>query len=246
MKVPCLPIWYGWLLAACLFSGAANANVVIAATRVIYPAEVAEVTLSLSNKGQHPSLIQVWIDEGQADVPVEQLQVPFSLTPALFRLDPGKGQTLRLFLGEHDFAQDRESLYWLNVLDIPPKGQGNTLQVAVRTRIKLLYRPEGLAGSARLAPQALTWRLLKRGEAWMLQAHNPSRYYVHLSELAVHLNGREYTAASSHIDPLSTQQFLVEGLEQTESSMASVHFSSVTDYGAVLPTQHRAKVIRTR
>lgn len=245
MKLPRLPFWYGWLLAVCLFSGPANANVVIAATRVIYPAEVAEVTVSLSNKGQHPSLIQVWIDEGRADVPVEQLQVPFSLTPALFRLEPGKGQTLRLFLGDHDFAQDRESLYWLNVLDIPPKGQGNALQVAVRSRIKLLYRPKGLAGSAQQAPEALTWRLLKRGQVWMLEAHNPSRYHVHLSELSVYLSGRKYPAVSSHIDPLSTQLFVVEGLDETESSVADVHFAGVTDYGAVLPTQHRAEVVRT-
>lgn len=245
MKGPCLPFWYGWLLAACLFSGAANANVVIAATRVIYPADVAEVTVSLSNKGQHPSLIQVWIDEGRTDVPVEQLQVPFSLTPALFRLNPGNGQTLRLFLGEHDFAQDRERLYWLNVLDIPPKGQGNALQIAVRSRIKLLYRPMGLAGSAQHAPQALTWRLLKRGDAWMLEAHNPSRYYVHLSELSVHLGGREYPAASSHIDPLSTRLFAVEGLDQPESSVVNVHFGTITDYGAVVPMQHRAEVVHT-
>ncbi|MNT10159.1 Chaperone protein EcpD precursor [compost metagenome] len=130
---------------------------VIATTRVIYPAEEAEVTVSLSNSGQHPSLVQVWIDDGRADVPVEQLQVPFSLTPALFRLEPGKGQVLRLFRAQHDFAQDRESLYWLNVLDIPPKGQGNALQLAVRSRIKLLYRPHKLAGNARQAPQTLTW-----------------------------------------------------------------------------------------
>ncbi|WP_422418876.1 molecular chaperone [Pseudomonas sp. GZD-222] len=245
MKGSCLPFWRGWLLAAWLFSGAVNANVVIATTRVVYPAEETEVTVSLSNQGQHPSLVQVWIDEGRANVPVEQLQVPFSLTPALFRLEPGKGQTLRLFVGEHDFAHDRESLYWLNVLDIPPKGQGNTLQVAVRSRIKLLYRPKGLAGSAQHAPQALTWRLLKRGEAWMLEAHNPSRYHVNLSELSVHLAGRVYEAASSHIDPLSTQLFTVPGLDQVEASKASVHFSSVTDYGAVLSAQHTADVVRT-
>lgn len=123
MKSLCLPFWRGWLLAACLFSATVNANVVIATTRVIYPADEAEVTVSLSNSGQHPSLVQVWIDEGRADVPVEQLQVPFSLTPALFRLEPGKGQVLRLFQTQHDFAQDRESLYWLNVLDIPPKAR---------------------------------------------------------------------------------------------------------------------------
>ncbi|MDD2046026.1 fimbrial biogenesis chaperone [Pseudomonas putida] len=244
MKRPCLPFWRGWLLAACLFSGAANASVVIATTRVIYPGEEAEVTVSLSNQGERPSLVQVWVDDGRADVPVEQLRVPFSLTPALFRLDPGKGQALRLFQGQHDFAQDRESLYWLNVLDIPPKGEGNALQVAVRSRIKLLYRPRGLAGNAQQAPQALTWRLLKGDDAWALEASNPSGFYVNLAELSVHLSGRNYEATSSHIDPLSTRLFALPGLERAEASTATVHFASVNDYGAVLPAQQPAEVVR--
>ncbi|MNF76550.1 Chaperone protein EcpD precursor [compost metagenome] len=243
MKSLCLPFWRGWLLAACLFSATVNANVVIATTRVIYPADEAEVTVSLSNSGQHPSLVQVWIDDGRADVPVEQLQVPFSLTPALFRLEPGKGQVLRLFRAQHDFAQDRESLYWLNVLDIPPKGQGNALQLAVRSRIKLLYRPHELAGNARQAPQTLTWRLLKRDNAWMLEARNPSRFYVNLAELSVHLNGREYEASSSHIAPLSTGLFALPGLDRAEGPSATVHFASVNDYGAVLPAQQPAEIV---
>lgn len=243
MKTICLPFWRGWLLAACLSSSAANATVVIATTRVIYPENAAEVTVSLNHKGQHPSLVQAWIDEGQAEVPIEQLQVPFSLTPSLFRLDPGNGQTLRLFQTEHDFPQDRESLYWLNVLEIPPKGQGNALQVAVRSRIKLLYRPQGLAGSAEQAPQALTWRLLKQHQTWMLEAHNPSRYHVNLAALAVQTAAGMHEAQSSHLAPMSTQLFALEGLELAAASSARVHFSSVNDYGAVLPRQQSAEVV---
>ncbi|MGH8486644.1 MAG: fimbrial biogenesis chaperone, partial [Pseudomonas sp.] len=166
------------MLAACLFSGAAAANVVIATTRVIYPAEQTEVTVSLSNKGPHPSLVQVWIDDDRPDVPVETLDVPFSMTPALFRLDPDKGQTLRLFQHAHDFPSDRESLFWLNVLDIPPAGaNGNALQLSVRSRIKLFYRPRDLPGTAQHAVSALTWNMVKRADAWVLEARNPSRYY---------------------------------------------------------------------
>lgn len=243
MKGFCLPMWRGWLLAACMFSGAVNANVVIATTRVIYPADAGEVTVSLSNKGQHPSLVQAWVDDGQADVPVEQLNVPFSLTPGLFRLDPGKGQTLRLFQSEHEFASDRESLYWLNVLDIPPKGQGNALQLAVRSRIKLLYRPQGLEGNAQLAAQSVSWRLLQGAEGWMLEAHNPSHFYVNLSELSVHVDGRQYPAISSHIAPLSAQLFAVKDLQRVQAAMAVVHFASVNDYGTVLPARTPAEVV---
>lgn len=47
---------------------------------------------------------------------------------------------------------DRESVFYLNVLDIPPTPENlkgtNTLQLAIKSRIKLFYRPSGLNGGA--------------------------------------------------------------------------------------------------
>ncbi|PJI52023.1 molecular chaperone EcpD, partial [Methylobacterium radiotolerans] len=50
--------------------------------------------------------------------------------------------------------QDKESVFWLNVLEIPPKDKANQnlLQMAFRSRIKLFYRPAGLKGKAEDAP----------------------------------------------------------------------------------------------
>ncbi|WP_223346554.1 fimbria/pilus periplasmic chaperone, partial [Escherichia coli] len=40
---------------------------------------------------------------------------------------------------------DRESLFYYNVREIPPKsGKANTLQIALQTRIKLFWRPKAL------------------------------------------------------------------------------------------------------
>lgn len=44
--------------------------------------------------------------------------------------------------------QDRESLFYLNVIDIPPDNparSGNLLKLAMQNRIKLFYRPQGIA-----------------------------------------------------------------------------------------------------
>ncbi|MGT9169473.1 fimbria/pilus periplasmic chaperone, partial [Escherichia coli] len=39
----------------------------------------------------------------------------------------------------------RESLFYYNVREIPPKsGKANTLQIALQTRIKLFWRPKAL------------------------------------------------------------------------------------------------------
>ena len=44
--------------------------------------------------------------------------------------------------------QGQESLFWLNIKAIPSASkQMNSLQIAVKTRIKLIYRPEALRAS---------------------------------------------------------------------------------------------------
>lgn len=126
-------------LAAGCFALQAQASVVIASTRVIYPAQEREVTIKLSNDGRTPALVQSWLDDGSITDAPETLKVPFVLTPAIFRVDPGKGQTLRLIHTKESMPQDKESMYWLNVLEVPPKAQAgedaNRLQLAFRTRI---------------------------------------------------------------------------------------------------------------
>ena len=79
---------------------------------------------------------------------------------------------------------DRESVFWLNVLDVPPSpdnadsGDQNYLQVAFRSRLKLFYRPQGLKGVANDAP-ALRWT--RTGDR--LRVENPSPFHVTLAEV---------------------------------------------------------------
>jgi chaperone protein EcpD len=65
--------------------------------------------------------------------------------------------------------QDRETLYWFNVLEIPPKSKAandenlNQLQLAFRTRIKFIFRPDGLKGNPLDAAANVTWSQKKKG-----------------------------------------------------------------------------------
>lgn len=86
----------GLLLCACVLPSQASASVVIATTRVIYPAQQSEVTVRLSNEGSSPSLVQAWIDDGRAQAALEDLDVPFSLSPPLFRIDPKRARVCAL------------------------------------------------------------------------------------------------------------------------------------------------------
>ena len=87
--------------------------------------------------------------------------------------------------------QDRESLFFYNVREIPPKSDApNTLQIALQTRIKLFYRPAGLKGKAEDAPAQVSWRLVKSGNRNAIEATNPTPYHVTFIEVNVASNGK--------------------------------------------------------
>lgn len=137
------------------------AGVVLSSTRVIYPEASKEVTLKVTNEETRPALAQIWLDDGDKDAKPQQVKVPFFITPAFSRIDGSKSQSFRIFKTE-DIAKlpkDRESIFYLNVLDIPPKSpdidtstSGGGIQFSIRSRIKLFYRPTNLKGVANQAP----------------------------------------------------------------------------------------------
>ena len=77
---------------------AAQASVVITGTRIIYPAPAREVSVQIKNVGAVPALVQVWLDRGDdsAQPGSAAAQTPFLLTPPIARLEPKRGQTIRL------------------------------------------------------------------------------------------------------------------------------------------------------
>ncbi|EDT8879266.1 fimbria/pilus periplasmic chaperone, partial [Salmonella enterica subsp. enterica] len=77
---------------------------------------------------------------------------------------------------EMPVPQDRESLFYFNLREIPPKSdKPNVLQIALQTRIKLFYRPEGIVQ----APGAV-WqdKLVLHPQAGGYRIENPTAYYI--------------------------------------------------------------------
>ncbi|WP_428986294.1 fimbria/pilus periplasmic chaperone [Serratia marcescens] len=208
-----------------LFSAMTFASVVISGTRVIYSSEAKDVTVKLNNVGKAPVLIQSWIDDGDMTAKPENIRVPFILTPPINRVDPGKGQTLRLSYTGAALPMDKESVFWLNVLEIPAKKQlkddASLLQMAFRSRIKLFFRPAGLNGDANDAAQKVTWSAAPGG----VKAFNPTPYFVSLVSLAV--NGKE--SEGQMIAPHSSLMF--NGIRAAAGTQIAIEF--VNDYGAV-------------
>jgi len=212
----------------------ALAGIQVAGTRVIYPETEREVTVRIRNDASGPRLLQAWVDDGDSEATAETSKAPFLVTPPISRVDPDMGQALRIIrTGAAALPADRESVFWLNVLEIPPKpktaSRENLLQFAVRTRLKIFYRPNDLPGQASEAYKAVTWTLAQRGERKKLVCRNASAFTV--SFASVLASGKEAVLADGGMCPAKgTAEFDVK-TEVAPSAQMIVNV--INDYGGV-------------
>lgn len=213
------------------------AGIVIDGTRVVYPAAKREVTINIRNVSEAPSLVQTWLDTGNSNSKPGESKVPFVLTPPLFRLDPTRSQSMRLVYTQDPLPQDRESLFWLNVLDIPPRAatnpdMPNQLELAFKHRMKVFFRPAGLKGSAADAPAQLKWKLLiKEGKLVAIQADNPTAYHISLTQVAPTLDGHQVTAKAEMVGPFASGTFHLETPANAPGGAVAIEYTFVNDYG---------------
>lgn len=227
------------LIALCLFAGIAHASVVIGGTRVVFPAQDGEVTVRLTNQGDRPALIEAWIDRGNLQSTPDKVDVPFLITPPLFRMEAHKDQSLRIIATSSQLPGDRETLFWLNVLEIPPKPSAeqaagkNLLQFAIRSRLKLFYRPAQLSGDSFKAPAQVTWKAVTDGPGYALEVHNPTPYYITFTKLALEIGGKQHAVDAGMVDPLGSLRLPVKGLTQAPSAGTPIAYDVINDYGAM-------------
>ncbi|MBS9443537.1 fimbrial biogenesis chaperone [Photorhabdus heterorhabditis] len=183
------------------------ANIVINTTRVIYPASNKEVSVQLLNAGDQPSLVQSWIDDGDPNSTPETAKVPFLLTPPVVKVDGNNGQQLRIKYTNSNLPPDRESLFYLNVLDIPPVAENiadkNVMQIAIRTRIKFFYRPEKLS----ISPKQIEQHIVLKRDGSKLKLDNSSPYFLNVVGLKSSNTQPNLLNEGTIIKPLSSYSF---------------------------------------
>lgn len=203
-------------------SGIAQAGVIVGGTRVIFDGGSKEAVISVDNPDASPYLIQSWVENeaGQRD------KNSFIVTPPLFRLDAKQKNTLRILSATPVMAQDRETLFWLNIKSIPsspPSAGDNSLQLAINTRIKLIYRPATLKASGpEEASRQLKWTRVGQS----LTVSNPSPYYINFYSLSV---GGKNVEKATFVAPRSSATFSLP--DQIKSG--GVEWKIISDYGAV-------------
>lgn len=216
---------HGYLLSTLILVAAtAHAGVIINGTRLVYHGDKKESSLGLSNPDATDYLVQSWVDSGGKNT----AKAPFLITPPLFRLDAKEDNVLRVVRTGGNLPEDRESLYWLNIKAIPSSKhvEGvNTLQIAINTRIKLLYRPPAVIGKPEDVADKLEWHR----EGNDLVVNNPTRFYINFQKVT--LSGHKVDKAT-WAAPKTETHFALPG----NVSGTNIAYSIITDYGSISQT----------
>lgn len=217
--------------ALALISGMSEGAVALSGTRLIFDGRYDEATLDVINRGDSEALIQTWLDAPTADdgnVQIKPAELPFAVTPHLARMPAQGRQTLRLLYEGIGMPKDRESLLHLLVLEIPRRSQAaQQMNIAIRQRINVFYRPVGLSGDPADAPQQLTWQRLPPASS-VLSVRNPTPYHVSLH--ALRINGID-VADYRLLTPFSDAALSLPATYAEHDGLQTLTFKALTDYG---------------
>lgn len=177
------------MLAGLMATWGADAAIALDRTRVILNGGDNTVSMTVTNQNKElPYLAQAWVEDENGN----KIESPLTVLPPLQRVEPGAKTQVKVQVtgGQNLLAQDKETLYYFNLREIPPKTtKANTLQIALQTRIKLFYRPKSIAidrqGQENPYQEKVT--LTRQGDHFV--ANNPTPYYVTLVSVAASEKG---------------------------------------------------------
>jgi len=228
-----------WLLIA-LLPLTSRAGLLAEHTRIIYPAAHNARSVLIANTNPWPVLVQTWVDRGEGDL--ERATAPFVVVPAIFRLEPAATQTLRILYTGEALPDDRESMFWLNLYEIPPSAPAEDadtplLTLTLTTQIKLFYRPEGIGTPAALA-ERLAFGLQQDGERWCVAASNPTPWHAAFSALSIDgSEGELPVVALDTLPPFASGTWCLDPGQPAPA--ANIHFSLIDDAGFSQSHQRR-------
>jgi len=210
-----------------------QAALTISGTRVVFESDKRSVSLIVTNPSSKTYAVQTWVNTASDDTTTA---VPFIPSPPLFRLNPGKEQQVQINGLPNDLPTDRESLFYFNVQEIPQveTRESNVLNIALRTRLKLFYRPSQLKDNPVVRLKDLQWSIKNINGKAHLHVDNPTPFHVSFTRIEVSGNGQSVQLQSlAMASPLSSQVYELTGIKPSPG--LQVTFSAINDYGAITP-----------
>ncbi|WP_198670199.1 molecular chaperone [Dyella sp. C9] len=240
--------WTGhllWGMASLLGTASvAHAGLLAASTRVIYHEGDRERALMLANTNDYPILAQTWVDDGTGDP--ESVKAPFVVLPAVFRMEAHAVRGIRLLYNGDPLPHDRETVFWLNLYEIPPTRADDTntakILLAMNTQLKVFYRPDQLPIPPDQMASRLQFSLSGQPGSLHLTCHNPTPYHASFGELSLVVDGQAHPVepqADMMTRPFDSHDY---GLATEVATAASlrVRFTLLDDQG--YPQPHEATI----
>ena len=208
-------------LLATAVSFSSHASVTPDRTRLVFNESDKSISVTLRNNDPTlPYLAQSWIEDAKGN----KISSPLAVLPPVQRIDAMmNGQVKVQGLPDiNKLPADRESVFYFNVREIPPKSnKPNTLQIALQTRIKLFWRPANI----RLIPEDAAPKVKWRREGRNLIAENPNP--IHISVMDVIVDGHDVPL--NMIRPFETLTLPLPA----NSAGGQMTWRFINDYGAV-------------
>ncbi|MFM1263633.1 fimbrial chaperone [Yersinia enterocolitica] len=212
------------LLLSLMVDSQAMAAFMLNGTRFIYEEGKKNTSFEVTNLSAETYGGQVWIENtGQTGDTVYLIPVP-----PFFKVAPKGKQIIRLMKAGNSLPADRESLFWLNVQEIPPKpkeAKGSMLAVAINTKVKLIYRPRSLMDGRKGAEKGM--QIMHRGGEVYLK--NPTPYWFAVT--AVKVNGRSVRLSDAVLNNVAQMAPGGEVSLGNVSLKGTVSVEAVNDWG---------------
>lgn len=219
------------------------AGLIASGTRVIYTEGAREISLMLANTNAWPVIVQSWVDDGSGNP--AYTGAPFIVLPAVFRLRPEGIQGLRIIYNQTPLPRDRESVFWINLYEIPPVSKNmpeqSRLQLAMNTQLKIFYRPKGLSPAPGNVAARLKFRAVQEGERWFIECDNPTPWHISFTDIIVR-QGNTARHVEREMDmmtaPFSQRRYALTG-NIPVTGASHIQFYYVDDRGAILHNRSR-------
>lgn len=179
------------LLISTIPSFANEGGVYLGSTRIIFPSSATSESLSVTNSSKKETwLVRSWISLGDSD---DEKNNNFIITPPLYRLDPQSTINLKINRLSDSFPKNKESLFYINAMIIPPIDKKSTdstkIQFSINNKIKMFYRPESINSQNNVEEAYNKISVKKELKGFTLK--NPTPYYITLTQMQIDNNKSE-------------------------------------------------------
>ncbi|MER5082505.1 fimbrial biogenesis chaperone [Providencia stuartii] len=218
---------HGLFVGCCLFllltTLYAHSAVTLDRTRIVFPGNERAINIRITNDNPEEAyLAQSWIEDLQGN---KLTKGAILATPPLQRIEPNSDSLVRLSVTPllEQLPQDRESVFYFNLREVPPKStEGNTLQIALQSRVKLFYRPKNILSESQ-TQWAHKITLARMAKGYQLKNHTP----FHLTVIG--LGNSKSQSEQSRFDvvmvpPKSTHDII-------SPSLSTPYLTYINDYG---------------